>query len=189
MKGPRVRILVVEDDPLIREFTVEALREEGYDVIHASTGEEALAWCMRQAADVFVTDINATRKGRRMVDRRTLSRASSRTAGDLRKWILAGIGSSSLGHLPAEALSSGRDLASRKAIDEKSTCIGSGVAVSGCLYRCGSEASVAEARADRQYAPAFHVLHERDFGQSLHHAVVVHDDSRVVFPDLGNSFD
>lgn len=39
MKGPRVRILVVEDDPLIREFTVEALREEGYDVIHASTGK------------------------------------------------------------------------------------------------------------------------------------------------------
>ena len=52
-----MRILVVEDDPLIREFTVEALREEGYDVIHASTGEEALAWCMRQAADVLVTDI------------------------------------------------------------------------------------------------------------------------------------
>ena len=52
-----MRILVVEDDPLIREFTVEALREEGYDVIHASTGEEALACCMRQAADVLVTDI------------------------------------------------------------------------------------------------------------------------------------
>ena len=50
-----MRILVVEDDPLIREFTVEALREEGYDVIHASTGKEALAWCMRQAADVLVT--------------------------------------------------------------------------------------------------------------------------------------
>jgi DNA-binding response OmpR family regulator len=57
MKGPRVRILVVEDDPLIREFTVEALREEGYDVIHASTGEEALAGCVRQAADVLITDI------------------------------------------------------------------------------------------------------------------------------------
>ena len=52
-----MRILMVEDDPLIREFTVQALREEGYDVIHASTGEEALAWCMRQAADVLVTDI------------------------------------------------------------------------------------------------------------------------------------
>ena len=52
-----MRILVVEADPLIREFTVETLREEGYDVIHASPGVEALAWCMRQAADVLVTDI------------------------------------------------------------------------------------------------------------------------------------
>ena len=33
-----MRILFVEDDPLIREFIVEALREEGYDVIHACDG-------------------------------------------------------------------------------------------------------------------------------------------------------
>jgi DNA-binding NtrC family response regulator len=52
-----VRILVVEDDPLIREFVVEALREEGYDVIHAANGEEALAWCLRRVADVLFTDI------------------------------------------------------------------------------------------------------------------------------------
>jgi DNA-binding response OmpR family regulator len=52
-----VRILVVEDDPLIREFVVVALREEGYEVIHASNGEEALTWCKRQAADVLITDI------------------------------------------------------------------------------------------------------------------------------------
>ena len=38
-----VRVLVVEDDPLIRELVVETLREEGHDVIHASNGEEALA--------------------------------------------------------------------------------------------------------------------------------------------------
>jgi DNA-binding response OmpR family regulator len=52
-----VRILVVEDDALIREFVVEALREEGFNVIHASNGEEALAWCKRRVADVLVTDI------------------------------------------------------------------------------------------------------------------------------------
>lgn len=52
-----MRILVVEDDPLIREFIVEALRQEGYDVIHAANGEEALAWCRQQVADVLVTDI------------------------------------------------------------------------------------------------------------------------------------
>jgi CheY-like chemotaxis protein len=50
-------VLVVEDDFLIRELVVEALREAGYHVIHASTGEEALAWCKRQVADVLVTDI------------------------------------------------------------------------------------------------------------------------------------
>nr|WP_249817296.1 response regulator [Bradyrhizobium sp. 179] len=52
-----VSVLLVEDDPLIREFVVEALRDAGYHVIHASTGEEALAWCKRHAADVLVTDI------------------------------------------------------------------------------------------------------------------------------------
>lgn len=51
-------ILLVEDDPLIREFVVEALREGGYHVIHASTGEEALAWCNRRVADVLVTDVS-----------------------------------------------------------------------------------------------------------------------------------
>ena len=50
-------VLLVEDDPLIRGFVVEALREAGYHVIHASTGEEALAWCKRHVADVLVTDV------------------------------------------------------------------------------------------------------------------------------------
>jgi DNA-binding response OmpR family regulator len=52
-----MRILIVEDDPLIREFTVDALREVGYEVIQASDGEEALAWCKLRVADVLVTDI------------------------------------------------------------------------------------------------------------------------------------
>lgn len=52
-----MRVLVVEDDLLIREFVVEALREAGFHVVHASTGEEALTWCKRQFADVLVTDI------------------------------------------------------------------------------------------------------------------------------------
>jgi DNA-binding response OmpR family regulator len=52
-----VRILVVEDGLLIREFVVETLREEGFDAIHAANGEEALAWCGRRVVDVLVTDI------------------------------------------------------------------------------------------------------------------------------------
>jgi CheY-like chemotaxis protein len=56
-EGSPVRILLVEDDPLIREFVVEALREEGYHVIHAANGEEALAWCGRRIVDVLITDV------------------------------------------------------------------------------------------------------------------------------------
>lgn len=51
-----MRILVVKYDPLIRKFVVEALREKGFYVIHAATGEEAMTWCVRRAADVLVTD-------------------------------------------------------------------------------------------------------------------------------------
>ena len=51
------------------------------------------------------------------------------------------------------------------------------------------EAGVTEARADRQHAPAVNVLHEGDFGQSLHHAVVVHEDGRVLLADLRDGFD
>jgi DNA-binding response OmpR family regulator len=54
---PPVSVLLVEDDPLIREFVVEALRAAGYHVIHASTGKEALAWCRRRAADVLITEV------------------------------------------------------------------------------------------------------------------------------------
>jgi hypothetical protein len=56
-KESLVRILLVEDDPLIRESVVEALREEGYHVIHAANGEQALAWCGRPGVDVLITDV------------------------------------------------------------------------------------------------------------------------------------
>jgi DNA-binding NarL/FixJ family response regulator len=48
---------LVEDDPLIREFVIDALREQGFDVIPAAGGEQALAWCAQRAADVLVIDI------------------------------------------------------------------------------------------------------------------------------------
>lgn len=46
-----MRILV--DDPLIREFVVEALCEAGYQIVHASTGGGGA----RQFADVLITDV------------------------------------------------------------------------------------------------------------------------------------
>nr|WP_245329356.1 response regulator [Bradyrhizobium canariense] len=33
------------------------LREEGYEVIHAANGEDALEWCGKRIADVLVTDV------------------------------------------------------------------------------------------------------------------------------------
>jgi hypothetical protein len=51
------------------------------------------------------------------------------------------------------------------------------------------KAGVAQSGADSQYAPALHVLHERDLRESLHDAIIVHDDHRIVVADLGDCFD
>jgi DNA-binding response OmpR family regulator len=45
-----VRILLVEDDPLIREFVVEALREEGYQVIHAGADDRSSTFSSRTSS-------------------------------------------------------------------------------------------------------------------------------------------
>ena len=52
-----MRMLVVEDDPLIREMVVEHLQEQGFDVRKAADGKEALSWCKRRKADALVTDV------------------------------------------------------------------------------------------------------------------------------------
>ena len=52
-----LRILVVEDDDLVREMAVSALTDEGFDVVEAETAEQALACCAEARADVLVTDI------------------------------------------------------------------------------------------------------------------------------------
>jgi CheY-like chemotaxis protein len=52
-----LRILVVEDDQLIRETVVDILTSEGFDVLQAESGEEALQFCGRHSADLIFTDI------------------------------------------------------------------------------------------------------------------------------------
>lgn len=42
-EAARVVILVVEDDPRVRQLLTEVLSDEGYDAIPAADGEEALA--------------------------------------------------------------------------------------------------------------------------------------------------
>jgi CheY-like chemotaxis protein len=52
-----MRILVVEDDALVREVAVETLTEEGYEVVEAENGETALEHCRDHTADLIFTDI------------------------------------------------------------------------------------------------------------------------------------
>ena len=52
-----LKILVVEDDVLVRAMATETLLDAGFEVLEASTGEEALDFCRRQMADVLFTDI------------------------------------------------------------------------------------------------------------------------------------
>lgn len=54
----RVRILVVEDELLIRLVVCDLLRDSGYDVIEAANGDEALDLLnARVAVDLILTDV------------------------------------------------------------------------------------------------------------------------------------
>jgi CheY-like chemotaxis protein len=51
-------ILVVEDESSMRRFTVDALRDFGYSVIHAESGKDAIALLANHPRiDLLVTDI------------------------------------------------------------------------------------------------------------------------------------
>jgi CheY-like chemotaxis protein len=50
------RILVVEDDQLIRETVADILTSEGFDVLEAESAEEALQFC-GDSVDLVFTDI------------------------------------------------------------------------------------------------------------------------------------
>ena len=52
-----MRVLVVDDDDLVRTVAVDALEDAGFDVIEAATAEEALDRCEHRRADVLLTDI------------------------------------------------------------------------------------------------------------------------------------
>lgn len=52
-----MKILIVDDDPHIRRLYREELEEEGYDVIVAATGAEALELFERENPDLVTLDI------------------------------------------------------------------------------------------------------------------------------------
>ena len=52
-----VRVLVIDDDDLVRTVAVDTLEDAGFEVIEAATAEEALDRCEERTADVLFTDI------------------------------------------------------------------------------------------------------------------------------------
>ena len=52
-----LRILVVEDEPELRESLLEVLEEEGYEVVAVASGTDAITEAARQKFDLIVTDI------------------------------------------------------------------------------------------------------------------------------------
>ncbi|MBI3031715.1 MAG: response regulator [Candidatus Rokubacteria bacterium] len=54
---PRRRILVVEDDEMVRDAVAMMLRADGYEVVTAGTGAEALGLLERGSYDVIVSDL------------------------------------------------------------------------------------------------------------------------------------
>ncbi len=51
------RLILVEDDPQVRGMLSETLAQEGYDVIEATNGREAVALFRNSPADLVITDI------------------------------------------------------------------------------------------------------------------------------------
>ena len=80
MEQHRIRVLLVEDEPLLREAVADALRERGLDVRAVASGEAALRQLERgEACDVLFTDINLGRG----IDGVALSFAARRLRPDL----------------------------------------------------------------------------------------------------------
>lgn len=54
---PRTSVLVVDDDPTVREVVVSYLRADGYDVKEAADGEAALSMIRHERPDLVVLDV------------------------------------------------------------------------------------------------------------------------------------
>jgi CheY-like chemotaxis protein len=61
-QSARKRVLVVEDDPRVRDVLYQALAMAGYDVVATGDGEEALAAYAAAPADLVITDLLMPRK-------------------------------------------------------------------------------------------------------------------------------
>jgi len=63
--GPRARVLVAEDDPALRQLIVQRMRREGFEVLEACSGDDAMIVLSaivqhvepRDALDLLVMDV------------------------------------------------------------------------------------------------------------------------------------
>lgn len=55
------RLLLLEDDPLLSQTLLSLLHSEGFEVMHASDGEEALEIAYEYTCDLYLLDINVPR--------------------------------------------------------------------------------------------------------------------------------
>ena len=54
---PRVRILVVDDDPVINKLISDILQEEGWEIYSARDGEEAIRMVHENSPDLIILDL------------------------------------------------------------------------------------------------------------------------------------
>jgi DNA-binding response OmpR family regulator len=57
MQSDKPKVLVVDDDPAMTEYVREALRQQGFDVVVAGSGEQALRMVARDVVNLIIIDI------------------------------------------------------------------------------------------------------------------------------------
>jgi CheY-like chemotaxis protein len=55
-RGKRLKVLIADDDRLIRSMLTDLLAELGHQVVAAENGAEAIDLCVREAPDVLILD-------------------------------------------------------------------------------------------------------------------------------------
>jgi len=52
-----VKILIVDDEPFVRDMMTAMIKPAGYDVVEAVNGAEAFNVCKKEVVDLIITDI------------------------------------------------------------------------------------------------------------------------------------
>jgi CheY-like chemotaxis protein len=101
---PGLRILVIDDDPVLRRSLQEILEQEGHAVLVASGGQEGIAMARKSASDGNALSIVFTDLGMPYVDGRMVARAIKSMAPHLPVVMLTGWGErlASEGDIPAD---------------------------------------------------------------------------------------